>query len=231
MPTSYLKKAYFCGNILEQYEYSKPVFRGLTVAPPRGTRGIMAPKSEKRADSSVFRTRRNLRRLVNSNPNLSSFITLTFAENLTDISLANLYFKLFIQKLKRRYPTLLYIAVIEFQKRGAVHYHLLAKLPYIPQNELSDLWGHGFVGINKLTNLKNVGAYIAKYIQKGAFSARLVARKAYFCSRALLRAVEVLDDLIYFRSILCYSGVKEKLCSFTFTSPQFGQVLFSSFRL
>ena len=56
-----------------------------------------------------------------------------------------------------------YLAVIEFQERGAVHYHVLSDIPYIPQKELQDIWGHGFVYINAVKHVDNIGAYIVKY--------------------------------------------------------------------
>ena len=63
-----------------------------------------------------------------------------------------------------------YIAVLEKQKRGAWHAHiLLFDVPYIPHNHLLKLWGHGAVRINKVDvdSKDNRGRYVTKYFEKG----------------------------------------------------------------
>ena len=60
--------------------------------------------------------------------------------------------------------------MMEPQGRGAWHCHLiyifndLVKAPYISNKDLSDLWGYGFVKINKLDDVDNVGAYLTAYL-------------------------------------------------------------------
>jgi hypothetical protein len=64
-----------------------------------------------------------------------------------------------------------YISVLERQKRGAWHAHiLLFNFPYVPHKDLLRIWGHGAVRINKLDSLddsSNAGRYVAKYMEKG----------------------------------------------------------------
>lgn len=50
----------------------------------------------------------------------SKFVTLTFAENIKDVKLANKQFHLFIKRLKRIYPELKYLTVVEFQDKKDV---------------------------------------------------------------------------------------------------------------
>ncbi|WP_452176556.1 rolling circle replication-associated protein, partial [Kordiimonas lipolytica] len=64
-----------------------------------------------------------------------------------DVKESNYNFKKFIQRLNYKMDLKLkYSCVVEFQKRGAVHYHLLAyNLPFIENSKLAEIWGHGFV--------------------------------------------------------------------------------------
>jgi hypothetical protein len=85
-----------------------------------------------------------------------------------------------------------YLVVPEFQKRGAVHYHIIFfKFPKQEDtNELlNSVWGHGFTfnkTINSVDHLKN---YVTKYFVKNALDPRLKGKKHYFCSRNLGRPV------------------------------------------
>lgn len=140
--------------------------------------------------------RRNLvRRLVTANfSERSKFVTLTFRENITDLDRANREFKKFIQRLRRRYKGFKYLAVIEFQKRGAVHYHMISDLPFIENKKLADLWGNGFVRINEIKHVDNVGAYVVKYMTKESDNPLLQNRKTFFPSRGMIRPEEIGGD-------------------------------------
>lgn len=139
------------------------------------------------------RRRDMVRRLAccNFNAQYDKFFTLTFADNLTDVKQANYLFKKFKQKLQYKFgKDIKYLGVVEFQERGAVHYHVLSNIPYIPQRDLQDLWGHGFVFINAINHVDNIGAYIVKYMTKVTTDTRLQGLKAYLCSRNLIRPEE-----------------------------------------
>ena len=114
-----------------------------------------------------------IKRIIDCNyDDKSTFLTLTFKENLQDIETANREFTLFIKRLKRylKNQQLKYIATWELQQRGAIHYHLvLFSVPYIKNDKLSEIWGNGFIKINKIKEtVKNeaVGVYITKYFVK-----------------------------------------------------------------
>lgn len=136
------------------------------------------------------RARNKIRRLINANFDENSlFVTLTFAENVQDVAWANKQFQNFIKKMKRRQADFGYVAVIEFQKRGAVHYHMLCnlKLEWDSPEQLKsherhfgeEVWGHGFVDIGyKQTD--NAGAYLIKYMTKDNNDIRLKGKKRYF---------------------------------------------------
>lgn len=135
-----------------------------------------------------------VRRLACSNfdTDRSRFFTLTFAENLTDVKKCNYKFMNFIKKINYKFNTTIkYLAVIEFQERGAVHYHVLSDIPYIRQSTLQELWGYGFVYINKVTHVDNIGAYIVKYMTKDTSDLRLQGLQAYLHSRNLIKPYKV----------------------------------------
>lgn len=111
-----------------------------------------------------------------------------------DVKACNAYFKKFVKRIKYRYPNFKYCAVIEFQDsngRGAVHYHMVCNLPYIKKNELADIWGGGFVKINAIDHVDNVGAYVIKYMTSDMDDKRLCGLQAYLHSRNLEKPVEV----------------------------------------
>lgn len=194
----YQKKAVVCGNQTEVYEYARPIFRGLQsrIGVYRGSDRVPKP----RTTESTLRTRKKIRQLVNSNPTMDKFLTLTFAENVTDIRTANYEFKKFRQKLERHLGRAFkYLGVIEFQERGAVHYHLMMDIPFIEWQELSELWGKGRIKIERIRKANRAGLYMAKttnYLLKGATDTRLFGKKVFFYSYNLLaKARELLENI------------------------------------
>ena len=142
-----------------------------------------------------------IKRIIDCNyDDKSTFLTLTFKENLQDIETANREFTLFIKRLKRylKNQQLKYIATWELQQRGAIHYHLvLFSVPYIKNDKLSEIWSNGFIKINKIKEtVKNeaVGVYITKYFVKD-LEKKANQKKAYFCSRNLIKPKETKKKL------------------------------------
>lgn len=151
-------------------------------------------KKEWSRGNSIKR-RNKVRRLITANFNEhSKFITLTFRENITDLDRANREFKKFIQRMRRKYGKFKYLAVIEFQQRGAVHYHMISDLPYIKKQKLADIWRHGFVRINDIEHVDNVGAYVVKYMTKESDNPLLRSRKTYLPCRGLIQPEEIGGD-------------------------------------
>jgi len=134
-------------------------------------------------------------------PKPTLFITYTYRENLTDITTANKDFNAFNKRLQKYLKNKLkykqkvyYIAVPEFQLRGAVHYHVLYfNLPYIPQiyDLFNSLWDHGWVIFRKVHEFSPT-QYLIKDMTKH-FSLG-TGTKRYFCSKGLLKPnIEVYD--------------------------------------
>lgn len=133
-------------------------------------------ESRKDHKSNLYRTFRKIRNLINTNVvdvNNCSWITLTYAENMQDTKRLYNDFEKFIKRFRyycknENIPKSEYIVIVEPQGRGAWHCHLLFifnnKAPFIPNKKLRELWGQGFVRINKLDNVDNVGAYLSAYL-------------------------------------------------------------------
>lgn len=145
------------------------------------------------------RNRRNrIRQLICSNfDSGSKFVTLTFNNShdfdIRDVKSCNRYFMTFIKRLRYRYPSLKYVAVIEFQDmngRGAIHYHMICNLPFVKASELQEIWRAGFIKINAIDKVDNVGAYVIKYMCKDTEDVRLCGENAYLHSRGLIEPLQ-----------------------------------------
>jgi hypothetical protein len=160
----------------------------------------------------------SFRRLVNCNAGIwrdvdssvimPKFLTLTFADNILDLAVANKIFMKFVIRLNRRFfkkgDRLAYLAVPEFQKRGAVHYHVLFfNLPFVFNvfDELNKLWGYGHLLYKALDSASDASWYMAKYMTKSLSDERFKGKKRYFGSRNLNRPF-VTYDLILISDIL-----------------------------
>lgn len=198
------------GNIIEIYEYEKGYAKGYSLSAAeksnRGRKkGMKSKNYEANRAMALNRAKNQLRRLINANIGAygreftAKFITLTFAENVTNLDEAHYEYKKFLKRLNyamfdSKQANLRYSAVVEFQKRGAIHYHVIFyNLPYLRADRLADIWGNGFVKINKIDDVDNVGAYVTKYMNKAADDPRLMGRKSYFNSRYLVNASEITD--------------------------------------
>lgn len=193
-------KAIVTGHVIEIYEYEKmPTL-------PSHKKGKKEKELEidleekydnsfKDRQNNMQKARNKLRRLITANfSEDSKFITLTFKDNVKDVKKANNEFKKFIQRLRYKHQDFKYAAVIEFQKRGAVHYHMISDLPFIENSELNKIWGHGYVKINAITHVDNVGAYMIKYMSKENDDLRLQGLKSYQTSKNLVRPIEFVGD-------------------------------------
>lgn len=133
-----------------------------------------------------------LRNLALANKDdFKTFITLTFGDNLTDLTKANRHFNSYITQIRKKFKDLKYIGVPEFQERGAVHYHIMCNLvpgsdlmPLRPHKRLWDKhlkkwlemdyydlphWSYGYSSAFTLDNVDqnfSITGYLAKYFWK-----------------------------------------------------------------
>lgn len=129
--------------------------------------------TENRSESKavVSQTLKRLRDYINTNvvdPKNCKWITLTYAENMTDTKRLYLDYEKFIKRFRYKYGKVEYIVACEPQGRGAWHCHCIIifdkKAPYIKNKELEELWQQGFTKTQKLDDIDNIGAYLTAYL-------------------------------------------------------------------
>ena len=146
---------------------------------------------------NIMRSKLQCQRLAKCNSNIwETFITLTFQKNVININVGNKEFKNFVRKVRRIYNDFKYLCVPEFQKRGAIHYHLLTnisikndKLIYKQIDNKKFLhikyWNNGFTKVDNIKNdIKKIIGYISKYMTKD-IDDRLFGKHRYFYSQNL----------------------------------------------
>ena len=134
-------------------------------------------KTDNRSESnnSLRQTFKKIRHLVNNNFKGSRnelFLTLTYEENMTDTKKLYLDLDKFIKRLRYRFKnksTIDYMTIVEPQERGAWHTHTLLKFNdlnsvFIPSDDLSELWGHGYIKVKRINDVDNIGAYLSAYL-------------------------------------------------------------------
>jgi len=217
------------GDSYEFYRYERPYFynRG-----PQLKAGYGDGPARLRRTDNLRKVRQQLRRVVAANVRahgeVPKFVTYTFARNVTSLREANRLWRLFTKRLAYDLGRQPYTVVVEFQKRGAVHYHALYYgMAYVVglKARLAGLWRHGFVHVKGIAHVRNVPAYLTKYLQKDLVDSRLTGQKAFFCSRGLLRPFELRDeaDIAVFRDGCMLA---ERL-SRTYESSHFGQITYT----
>lgn len=210
------KKVIVSGHIIEIYEYekqptggnSKEIDDGYDVLDIENTK---LPEKKNREDDRRVQTLRDARNVTRRLAMMnfaakSHFITLTFKDNVQDITYADDQFKKFIMRFKYKFDIqqLKYIAVREFQKRGAIHYHMLCDwdMTFNSEAQIKEyerllgekIWKHGFVDIKQIDHVDNVGAYIIKYMTKNVMIEIFKGKKVYLCSQGLERPLEYKND-------------------------------------
>lgn len=148
----------------------------------------------------------NLRNLINNNfigGKNELWITLTFGENkVYNPNELCRYFQTFMQRLRYNFKDLKldYIYVPEPHEKGDWHIHLLLKANkelYIKNSKLNEIWGNGFVKVNRLQDVDNIGAYVSAYLtnikegEETKKGARLylypAGHQLYRCSKGILK--------------------------------------------
>jgi len=188
------------GHLIEVYEYEREPSpaRLFKTSDRRKTRSFDSFRP-RRADS-VNRARQSFRRLVQANlyKGAPALLTLTMLDIL-DYGNAMQCYTAFGQRFRRAYgKDISWIAVAEFQARGAVHFHALVwGLSYdeIHQERatrrIASIWGHGYVDIIPTDGSPKLATYLAKYLSKGMSDERTLGKRAYCASRNVLRPVSL----------------------------------------
>lgn len=106
------------------------------------------------------------------------FVTFTYPADFPDARACKLHLEAFAKRMHRRHPAAWFYWRLEFQQRGAPHFHLLIfGLPLVNPNSLHHVW-HDVIGstdpyhvrygtdVKRLTSWREVGGYCAKYCAK-----------------------------------------------------------------
>lgn len=144
--------------------------------------------------ASVAQSLKRLRDIINANlenPDNALWVTLTYAENMRDEKRLYTDFHAFWKRFGRYQKregqaSALYIACAEPQGRGAWHLHVILlfpdKAPFIPNADMTQIWGHGFTKTKSLKAVDNPGLYMTVYladaeitqaVQAGAMSTKI----------------------------------------------------------
>lgn len=130
-------------------------------------------KSREENIQAVKKTVEKIRDIINCNftgEKNELFITLTYAENMTDTKRLYLDMDKFIKKMKYKYGDIKYICVIEPQERGAWHCHILIKFleeksMFINNSDTYVMWGEkGFTKTQTIKSIRNIGLYVSAYL-------------------------------------------------------------------
>ncbi|MDM0979034.1 rolling circle replication-associated protein (plasmid) [Clostridium perfringens] len=163
--------------------------------------------SKRNRKTTLTNTRNNIIRLIKSNEDMKTFITLTF-EKETDYKESKKLLNNFFNKLRRNNKDLKYLWVLEFgSKNGRLHYHVLTNLE-LPSNinfaksreRKSDVhkefennfrkkyWKHGFLDIRNLEQEgnTNIALYVSCYIVKDLLDKQLEGYRVYGYSKKTL---------------------------------------------
>ncbi|MES2216720.1 MAG: hypothetical protein V4481_05520 [Patescibacteria group bacterium] len=234
-------------DIIETYTYERPL-----PIRPRAKRGVSHRASVPRMASdrndplrqeqyegkrkdNATRASMVFRRLVSANLGGTDhpfLFTCTYKENQTDIAKGYKDFSSFIKALRYKFgKQFRYIAVPEFQKRGAVHFHAMFwGLPdTLAQEErhtrlVGTIWGHGFVDVYHTDGHQKLSTYLTKYMTKTFTDYRLLGQKAYTCSRNLTRP-EIVSGISNFGldSALQESGADKAEVDKTYDTHRLGK--------
>jgi hypothetical protein len=199
------------GDRIEVYKYSKANAKGFEGKNRTGRKGKKdgMTNTEKNRREVLNRARNNIIRLVNCNPDLMTFISLTYKENMQDLQLSKAHLNRLFKELQRDFTEFKYLYVLELQGRGAIHYHMLCNLPVPVETAKSNFlkpegqkilerqfhetyWGYGWVDIRDLSQEgnTNAGLYVSVYLVEDLFNLDLKGSKCYGYSRNLSRPKE-----------------------------------------
>lgn len=197
-PLHMFSRVVVCGDVVEVYYYSSPIkvgqIREFEIVRKKDDEkdGV-----EKRMDN-VYRARQNVRRLIWANMGKwTKFLTLTYAQAEFDIKKVKRDITTFCQSMKRKGYPMKYLYVLEHQKErgkkegneGSLHVHMVLFIDkFIPYEIINKCWKHGQTDIHVIDDVKNLGAYVCKYLTKETVAE--YGMRSYSCSLGLSRGQE-----------------------------------------
>ncbi|MED4753603.1 RNA replicase [Brevibacillus choshinensis] len=125
---------------------------------------LKQPKPERVRKRNASRTRKLTRAekerfrdliVMNFTDSGAKYLTLTYEKAEVTVDEASKDFENWVKRMRDRYGDFKYLAIRSFQRRGTIHFHVLATLPTIPKEELKDgtfqkIWGLGGVDVTRV---------------------------------------------------------------------------------
>lgn len=157
---------------------------------------------------NIIRSKLQCQRIAKANmESWKTFVTLTFEDNIKDIQVANKKFQNFVRMIKKHYDNFMYLCVPEFQKRGAIHYHLFTNID-IENNDLMyvqkdnpkfrhiKFWNCGFNSVEAIHDepVKVIG-YISKYMTKDIDNRLFGFRRFFYSQNCITPKVCFIDSV------------------------------------
>jgi hypothetical protein len=242
-PRRYTLKAVKSGRHVEVFQYHTA--RTNIVAKKGGTSGSDKPKGERLRMDNIYRAKSQCKRTINANASRGrfedKFVTLTYAEEVEDLDRARSDYVRFIKRLGYRLNiNVRYVAVPQIQRerelktgKKVIHYHVyFFGLPFVAKEDLAAIWGQGFVRINAIDNVENVGSYVTNYMEKDFTDEEFIGRRRYYCSRGLVKPEEMKAESI--AKIMDRMGICEEFKTFELTyinNPYVGAVTYAHYLL
>jgi len=171
------------GTVLKQHE--KPHRRKGPQERERKTRDLMDPDQLEKSYRRAKKTARQKAIMMKAD----RILTLTYKENVTDMEIADNHFAKFIRRMKQHDPSFRYVAVYEYQKRGAIHFHL-ALNKFYAANVVRSFWTHGNIDFSKVRQAKTpkeaarIARYLTKYMGKD-FGNQQANKKRYYATKGI----------------------------------------------
>jgi len=172
----YMHKVIIYGKYIQTTEYAKEISSERVCPPAFFKERVRNPFAKRRRNNVRKSKRLFVQRVLCGLGSLGTplFVTLTYAENMGSLEQAHEDFNAFAKRTRRHFGQhLRYIAVAEFQKRGAVHFHCF--FWGLPDNTVeterftricATLWGKGFVDIKHTDGNEKLTTYLGKYMIK-----------------------------------------------------------------
>lgn len=153
----------------------------VSLTPPRRVDGRVGGGKRGMITEFSKHSRRRLLRLIgmiDRSCGKQLFVTLTYPKEFPDMAESKRHLDVFLKRLKRVYPNAAAIWRLEFQKRGAPHYHLLVwNVDFIDYRWLATAW-YEVVGsgdekhlkagtqVKRVRSWRGVWSYASKYLAK-----------------------------------------------------------------
>jgi hypothetical protein len=205
---TYRSRAVIAGHIIRLYKYNdlQVCQKGKTCEGRKKREDRTEEDKQEDRKRNLWRARNALIDTINANADRPwgerpKFFTMSFKEDIFDLKQANKEFNKFIKRIEYHIKRKVHYTVIaRFQdgkrpggkvggRDGVIHYHaLFYDLPFVPHEKLTTIWGRGFVWINAIDDVDNVGVYMVEgYMGKEMDDERLNGQKHYWSSRGLAK--------------------------------------------